>query len=1105
MMLNNGESERFHSTGVEDWAVADAVFPLSANQRSIWLHQALFPETPIYNVVLELRFSGDLDVEALRAAVTKLSHRHPALRTKIVLRDGRPGQVIAKDPLELAILESGPEKREGVDEIRSRLIQTRFDLQSGPIANFTLIPSEEEAVLIAVVHHIACDATSMAILERDLFTFYGEQYGGEPVRTEEDSAYRNWLGRQITGRSQMPEETAVNALKQLDPVLRLPLDRPRPVLPTFGAGRITQKLEPRLVRKLKDFATSEKATPFMLLFAAYQSLLFRLSGQDAFAIGVPFQSRPSGTEHTVGCFVSTNAIPADVRASDSLRSLLPKIRSRFFEQWAQVPWDFDDVVRSVNPERDPAVHPIFQTVMNFIVVEHAFKTLLPVNINSRLSPEPCIKFDLTLTWLSTKDGLVANWDYSTDIFARDTVERISAHFKTLLASLCDQPDAPIKTLDLLGEEQRDLLLYKWNDTKAFYPADRKIHELFEERAVHVPNAIAVAFEEKQVSYRELNEQANRLAHRLREIGVTSGALVALCLDRSPEMVVAVLAVLKAGGTYVPIEPEWPQLRIENFLSFLGSEVVISSEGFLPKIVKAQDVSSIKHIFAIDSDGLGEQPTASRSPIYDRTSWASAAKENLIFDRPAGELAYVIFTSGSTGEPKGVAAQHGPIVNLLHWMNEFTGLGPGDRTFFVGSLCFDLSVCDIFGTLAAGATIDIAPTNLVKEPILLSGYIADRPISIWNSTPATLANVLPGLRRQPKGLINDTMRYFFIGGDWVPTKMPEETRELFPRSTFVSIGGNTEAAIYSTVFPVLPRTELDATIPYGKPIQNARCYILDSELNPSPIGVQGDLYIGGVGLAKGYYNNAALSADRFVPDPYRPFPGARMYRTGDVARYKADGNIEFMGRTDHQVKIRGFRIELGEIDTAIRSLRGVVDTVVVSDRSDSGDLRVLAYVVLQGIVVAEVSEHISALLPSYMIPAAIIVLDALPISGNGKIDRKALPSPQTGAVDHRPSHIAPRTGAEAILAEIWSSLLKVKNIGVHDNFFYLGGHSLLASQLTVRIAAATGHLLMLRDVLTHPTIEGLAIRLRDLGWSGEISSKSRANIQKKVRSWGTNPI
>lgn len=656
-------------------------------------------------------------------------------------------------------------------------------------------------------------------------------------------------------------------------------------------------------------------------------------------------------------------------------------------------------------------------------------------------------------------------------YDRDSIERMTGHYQVLLEAALQTPAETIDRLPLLTAAERQQLLFDWNDTSKDFPQDTCIHEFFERQVERTPDAIALLFQGREWTYRQLNERANQLAHYLRTLDVRPGVLVGICIRRSADMIVGAMAIVKAGGAYVPLDPAYPKDRLAFMLEDTAATILISERTIVPQLPETK-----AKLLCIDE----LEPLLTQYPNTNPPRSASPT-----------DRAYIIYTSGSTGKPKGVVLRHRPVANVLQWVNDTFQVGPADRLLFVTSLNFDLSVYDIFGILGSGASIRVTSLEELRDPERLLHILLHEPITFWDSAPPMLQQVMPFIAQVTPGEHTQNLRLVFLSGDWIPVALPDQMRAVFPRAQIVSLGGATEASIWSNYYAIGRVDPAWPSIPYGKPIQNARYHILDSNLQPVPIGIPAELHIGGLCLADGYLNRAELSKERFIPDPFFQEPDARLYKTGDLARYFPDGNIEFLGRLDHQVKIRGYRIELGEIEAAVLQFPRIRETVITALTDSAGEKSLVAYFVpreAQPIPVEEIRRFLRARLPEYMVPAHLIQLHAFPLNPNGKIDRKALPAPDREQVATSRTIVAPRIDAERDLLAVWEEVLNIRPISVTDNFFELGGHSFTAAVLITKIKERLGHQLSFGSFFAAPTIEQQAATLQqnlEAGSTGSI--------------------
>jgi amino acid adenylation domain-containing protein/non-ribosomal peptide synthase protein (TIGR01720 family) len=1040
--------------------------PLSFSQQRLWFLDQLDPGNSVYNIPCVLRLRRSLDIAALRMTCNEIVRRHEVLRTTITLYQDAPVQRIAVfAPVALPVCDlsalAAPLREAHGQRLAALEVRRPFALEADPLLRVLLIrldPTHHLAVL--TMHHIASDGWSMGILVREVATLYEAFAQRRPSPLPELAIqYADFAVWQRAWMQGPAMESHLSYWQQHlgDPslVLELPTDRPRPPFQGTRGEVVGFELPRELALALNALGRREGATLFMVFAAAFQALLARYSGQREVRIGTSAACRDRvEIEDLIGFFVNTLVLRAELPADGDFRRLLAATRASVLEACAHQDLPFERLVNALQPDRAMNHAPLFQAL--FAMQKNAPQ---PVAL-SGLDVEPLgiatgtAKFDLTLEILEAAVGLTGTLEFNTDLFDRATAMRLAAHLQRLCACVAAEPEQRLWQLDLLSREERFQVLVEWNDTAAGYAAETLVHQLFEAQVKRAPDAAAVVMGGEQMSYGELNRRSNLLAHRLIALGVGPGARVAVFLTRSPALLVAVLGTLKAGAAYVPIPGSFPRARRQWVLDTLRSRWLLTDGARLADCAElAWDSPELGHLICLGRPGA----VAPRLRRHQRL-WTADEPGLPDHDPPAraeaADLAYVIFTSGSTGTPKGVEVQHRPVVNLIAWVNHAFALTAVDRVLFVTSLSFDLSVYDVFGVLAAGGSIQVATEADLADPERLYLRLCQEPITLWDSAPAALQQLAPYMVERAVAARQARLRLVLLSGDWIPVGLPGMVQAAFPRVQIVALGGATEAVVWSNFHRVIEVAAHWVSIPYGRPIQNAAYHVLDGELAPCPIGVAGDLYIGGDCLAAGYAAEPALTAEKFIPDP-RGRRGGRLYRTGDRARYWSTGQLEFLGRRDRQVKIRGFRIELGEIETHLAQHPGVqaAAAVVLEDRP--GQRRLVAYMVPRrqpAPAIANIIEFLAARLPDYMLPGAIVSLGALPLTPNGKLDAAALPTPDGSGEERRP-YIAPRTPAEKVLAGIWAELLGVERVGIHDRFLELGGDSILSIQVVARARRA----------------------------------------------------
>jgi amino acid adenylation domain-containing protein len=895
---------------------------------------------------------------------------------------------------------------------------------------------------------------------------------------------RQWLSGELLAKH---TQYWIERLKDAPAVIDLPSDHPRPAVPTFRGARHPISLSPTLTEALQTWSQQEGVTLFMVLLAAWNILLFRYSGSEDILVGSPVANRITPElEKLVGFFVNTLVMRTDLSGNPTVHQLLQRVRETALGAFAHQDLSFEQLVEELHLERDMSRTVLIQTVLAWQnTPHHSLKCggliLEPLEIETETA-----KFDLLLSLEDTAQGIQGVLEYNTDIFEEATIARMAGHYQKLLEEMLAQPEQRITDLPLLTTGESEQLLVEWNATERVYAQDLHIHQLFEAQVERTPQATALRFQEQEWTYQELNLRANQLAHRLRELGVGPGKLVAVYMERSAEMLPALLGILKAGGAYVPLEGHTPAARLHWILNSLQVTCILTQQTLLPQLLAVDPLPALKYILCLDdseheTDLSNKDGAGGLYQIYQSSDLGRMAQDNLPIQGTAEDLAYIIFTSGSTGTPKGVMVAHSPVINLIEWVNRTFQVGPKDRMLFITSLCFDLSVYDIFGILAAGGSIYIATNQDVQEPAHLLHLLATEAITFWDSAPAALLQLAPFFSSQAPGTqISSTLRLVFLSGDWIPVSLPDQLKAMFPGVRVIGLGGATEATVWSNYYPIEDVDLRWPSIPYGKPIQNAQYYVLDDQLSLCPIGIPGHLYIGGLCLSLGYINEPELTQAKFLPSPFPTRPGTHIYKTGDLARWQASGNLEFLGRSDSQVKIRGFRVELGEIEAVLRQHPAVEHAIVQAHGDAQKDRRLVAYIVSQSEQKAEDAElraFLHKYLPEYMLPSAFLFLETLPVTSNGKLDRQKLPVPDFAMSQQDAPFVAPRDAVELQLSLLWEEVLQVSPISITANFFELGGHSLLAVQLMAGVEQRFNQEFPLALLFQEATIERFATILR----------------------------
>ena len=1022
---------------------ADQHLPLSYAQERQWFLWQLDPDSAAYHVPGALRLCGMLDKAALRRSFASLAARHESLRTRLHLDDeSRTQQVLPH--ADIQILEDRTDEAQLKARVEAEIARP-FDLRQGPLLRVTLLELDaQEHVLVLVQHHIVSDGWSMGVMVQELMQLYAAYSQGQdctltplPIQYGDYALWqRRWME---AGEKTRQLDYWRQLLGGTQPVLALPLDRPRPAQQRFLGARQDIQLDPGLVTGLKALAQREGVTLFMLLLASFQLFLYRYSGQRDIRVGVPIANRNRvETEALIGFFVNTQVLKADLDGAMTFSELLQHTKRRALEAQAHQDLPFEQLVEALQPERSLSHNPLFQVMFNHQAqARTAIQQLPGLRVVSLEHETRTAQFDLSLDTQETEDGLWASLTYATDLFDASTAARMLRHWLGLLRGAVADTTRPLQDLAMLDMAERQQILEQWNATARDYPQNQWVHHLIEAQAERQPQATALVFAEQRIDYAELNRRANRLAHRLIEAGVGPDVRVGLAVERSFDMVIGLLAVLKAGGAYVPLDPDYPRERLAYMLDDSGVQLLLTQAPLLGQLPIPQGLETL---------------------ILGESSYEQYSEQNPAVALDGENLAYVIYTSGSTGQPKGAGNRHSALLNRLQWMQEAYGLSAADSVLQKTPFSFDVSVWEFFWPLMTGSRLVIAAPGDHRDPARL--------IHLINAEQVTTLHFVPSMLQ---AFLQDTavsscrsLQRIVCSGEALPVDAQQQVFAKLPHAGLYNLYGPTEAAIDVTHWTCVD--EGRDTVPIGRPIANLGCYLLDDNFEPVPVGVLGELYLGGAGLARGYHRRPALTAERFIAHPF--VHGERLYRTGDLARYREDGVIEYAGRIDHQVKLRGLRIELGEIEARLLEHEQVREAAVLA--VDGKYL--VGYLVLhhagddwREVLGAHLAEH----LPDYMVPAQWVLLEQMPLSPNGKLDRKALPKPE---VTHH--YIAPQSALEQQIAAIWADVLGVEQVGVNDNFFERGGDSIISIQVVSRARAAGIHFTA-KALFQHQTVRSLA--------------------------------
>jgi amino acid adenylation domain-containing protein len=1037
----------------------DGPHRLSFGQQRLWFIEQLEPASGAYNLAWALRLKGPLQTAALQQALDAVVVRQEALRTVFREIEGVPLQFVEPArAVEMRQIDLSADPAE--DTIRAALTSEagrKFDLTRDLMIRSTLLRlQDQDHILLVTLHHIAADGWSRGILLRELSHFYtafatssAPSLPGVPISYVD---FSEWQRGTAEASAQKQLEYWRQQLDGAPPVLNLPTDFPRPNAQSYRGARKFLVLEKDLMDQLKALSQRHKVTLFMTLLAAFQVLLQRYTGEADIVVGVPAANRDGvEIEGLIGFFVNSLAMRTNLSGALTFADVLSRVRETTLGAYAHQQAPFERIIDALNPPRQRGHSPIFQVMLVLLNAPAAIFEAPGLSAEIVEVETAATQFDLVVEMIERSEGIVIRLAYCTDLFEAATAQRLLGHLQTLLRAVATNPDAAISRLPLLTEPEKQQLLVDWNQTRVSHPASTTL-DLFEAQAARTPNAVAAVDEARRWTYAELNRHAGLIAAQLQARGAGKGTLVAVGAGRSAEMLAALLGIWKTGAAYLPLDPHHPGRRLAMILEDAKPSVVLTD-------ARHRDIASeALPVVLLEDCGDGAASEAALSPATSE------------------DVAYVIYTSGSTGKPKGVVINHGSLTNLLCAMQRRLDLKAADVWLAITTISFDIAGLELFLPLITGARVAIASRETASDGARLAAAIDRSDATVMQATPASWQMLFDTGWRVKKGL------KILCGGEALPAAL---AGRLKTEGGLLNVYGPTETTIWSTIASIGPN---DHTISIGRPLDNTELYVLDREMQPVPIGVPGELYIGGAGLAAGYWNRPDLTAERFVGHPFDATPGARLYRTGDLARYFANGDVECLGRLDDQVKIRGFRIELGEIETVLARQPGVRRCVVAARPSESGENMLVAYVepaenatVDSKTLRAELRNE----LPDYMIPAAFVSIAALPLTPNGKIDRKALPAPEPPAAAPN-AYVPPRDDLEQTLIRVWTHVLKVAQIGLRDDFFELGGNSLTAVRLLFEVKKATGKELPLAVYFQNPTVEGMAISLRDAGRPAESS-------------------
>jgi len=1062
-------------------AARPAQIPLSDSQERLWfIHQ--LEGSISYHVPAVLRLKGDLKIDSLANALKQVVSRHEVLRTIFKVQEGKAYQTIMENwNWDLPVINGAEfnEDASGLKDLIYQLIRKPFDLSTDPMLRAELILiNSTESMLVVVLHHIVSDAWSLSILIQEVMELYNafeEKRSADllPIVLQFVD-YTLWQKQQLQGTLQDKNiDYWKGKLKGIAPQ-QLPTDFPRPVNKGTEGNSAEMLISKQLADQLSELGHQTGTTLFMVLLAAFKVLLHRYSNQQDICVGTSIANRTrQEVAGLIGFFVNTLALRTQVSSEIDFAGLLQLVKSTTLEAYEHQDTPFEKVVEAAGCERDAGRSPLFQVMLVMPNTPDVNKLHLG-NVAIALEPfsHMTSKFDITFFVAETSDGLQLTVEYSTDLYTTATIRQMVNHFEIILHSVVNNPQQPIGLLPMLTEVEAQQLLTTFNCSEVSYPTDKNIVALFEEQVAKVPGNTAVVFGNEMLSYQELNDRSSQLANYLIKQGVVAESLVPICMERSIQIIIAMIAVLKAGAAYVPIDPEYPQERIAFMLEDTGATVVLTSSTCMPQLPGFSPI----YFLAID------------------TAWALIGKESLLVPGikiTPNQLAYVIYTSGSTGKPKGVLIEHRNVVRLFKTDSPLFDFNDSDVWSVFHSFSFDFSVWEMYGALFYGGRMVIVPGHLTKDLMQFAELLLAEKVTVLNQTPSSFYILQEVLAEKMLAL---SVRYVIFGGEALNPAKLASWMQLYPNCKLVNMYGITETTVHVTYQSIDPQLALGSKSIIGKPIPTLGAYILDANQQPVPISVGGELYITGAGLARGYLNQPELTAEKFLKNSFGNTPNERMYRTGDLGRWLPDGSIEYLGRLDEQVKIRGYRIELGEIETVLQKSEMVSKSVVIVHRDKEGYKRLVAYVVPKMNFTKEKAlAYLKISLPEYMVPGLWVQLDNIPLTSNGKVNKSALPSPDVTLLLNN-QFVAPRNEIEFSLAAIWREILVIDRVGVHDNFFELGGHSLLLMRLVASIKKTFGVTLTIRTFFEVETLEELANYIRLIQRNAQAKSGDYESIE-----------
>ena len=1058
---------------------------LSFTQRRLWFLYQIDRDVAAYQLRYNLQLTGVLHVDILERSLTEIVRRHEILRTNFVEIEGNPSQIIhPPQPVTMSVIDlqefASTDRETELHRLANQEAKIPFNLEKDALLRVTLLRlAPQEHILLITLHHIIADAWSIGLFLRELSSLYKSFVEAKPANLPElpiqYADFSQWQNQYLT------KETLVDQLAYwkeqlagIPPVSGLPTDRPRPPIQTFNGGVEFFEISKALTEKLKNLSQKSGGTLFMTIMTAFFILLARYTGEEDIVVGIPIANRLRvELESLMGCFLNTLVLRSQLHDNPTFLELLQKVRQTALNAYANQELPFEQLVEALQPERSLSHNPLCQVLFAWENVQMKPLELPNLQVTPLKTGHSTARTDLCLEMIESGQCLQGLFEYSTDLFDVATIRRMINHFQMLLEGIVANPEQTVMTLPLLTAEERHQILETWKATTTTYPQEKSIAAIFEEQVNLRGNAIAAKFDDTEISYAELNTKANHLAHYLQNKGIGTQELVGICVDQSVEMLIGLLGILKAGAAYVPLDKDYPDDRLELMLTDAGVRVVITQQQ-----QAARFADRGHEIICLDREWseITQTPNSLKNPHNQATG---------------NSLAYVIYTSGSTGKPKGVEVAQNAIARLVINTN-YIDIGIEDRIGQASNASFDAATFEIWGALLNGAMVVGLRKETVLTPESLAANILEQQITTLFLTTALFNQIA---RQKPETFA--PLKNLLFGGEAVDVEAVRIIMAKGKPARLLHVYGPTENTTFSTWYLIDQIAPNAISIPIGQAIANTQTYILDRQQQIVPIGVVGELYVGGDGLAKGYLHRPELTAEKFISNPYGRSPSERLYRTGDLAKYAVDGNIEFMGRIDFQVKIRGFRIEIGEVEAAIARHEYVQDVIVIVKDDPLGNKSLIAYVVAKPeteLTTSRLRNFLKESLPDYMIPAAFVVMDKLPLTPNGKVDKNALPSAEDLRSQVADDYVMPQTEAERLIAIVWQEVLQLSNVGIYDNFFEIGGNSLLLVQAYSKLQNLFGSQISIVILFRYPNIHALAEHLNQ-SQSIEVPEPNRAENRK----------